>query len=129
MTGEVARPVRRIVIPVAGTDREFLAQEQAAEHAAALGVPVYGLHVTPEPDNVDGSMWKFLRQTCDRWGVDLETRALAGTDAAQEILADVDAMDLIVIGTHRLTDRYHFGSVAEAIIRKAPCAVQVIRLD
>lgn len=129
MVGEIARPVRRVVVPVSGTDREFFVQEQAAEYAAALDVPVYALHVTPRSDEVDDEVWKYLAAACDRWGIDLETQAIGGTDPAREILAEVDAMDLLVIGTRRMTERYHFGSVTEAVLREAPCAVQVVRLD
>lgn len=129
MTGEHARPVARVVVPVAGTDREYVVQEQAAEWAAALDVPLYALHVSSAPDEINGDVWHYVNEVCERWGVDCETRAIAGTDPAEEVLQEVDAMDLIVIGTRKMTGRFHLGSVTDAILKDAPCAVQVVRLE
>lgn len=124
-----AQPVRRVVIPVEGTDREYVVQEQAAEWASALGVPVYAVHVETAPEGAHNDLWKYVQKACDRWGVALQVRVLAGTEPADEILAELDAMDLLIIGTRRLTGRFHVGSVTESILRRAPCAVQVIRLE
>ncbi len=124
-----ARPVRRVVVPIEGTDSEFLTQELAAEWASALGVSAHAVHVSAAPDEANEDLWSYFQKACDRWGVELDTQQLAGTDAAQEILAELDAMDLLVIGTRRLTGRFHVGSVTQAILRDAPCAVQVVRLE
>jgi nucleotide-binding universal stress UspA family protein len=46
-------------------------------------------------------------------------------------LAKVEAFDLIVTGTHQRSAFEHFvlGSVAEKIVRRAPCPVYVVRGD
>jgi nucleotide-binding universal stress UspA family protein len=62
-------------------------------------------------------------------GVDTAT-SVRGGHAAREILAVVDeqAADLLVIGTHGRGGVEHLllGSVAEKIVRKAPCPVMVV---
>ena len=44
-------------------------------------------------------------------------------------LAEEESVDLIVLGTHGRTGLKHFliGSVAEKVLRKAPCPVLVVR--
>ena len=53
-------------------------------------------------------------------------------DAATEIVryADDEAIDVIVLGTHGRTgvDRLVMGSVAERVMRDAPCSVLVVKL-
>ncbi len=62
-------------------------------------------------------------------GVDTET-SVRGGHAAKEILAAVEeqAADLLVIGTHGRGGVEHLllGSVAEKIVRRAPCPVMVV---
>ncbi len=124
-----ARPVRRVVVPIEGTDSEFLTQELAAEWASALSVPVHAIHITDAPDEVNDDMWQYVQKACERWSVPLDTQSLAGTEPAHEILEELDAMDLLIIGTRRLTGRFHVGSVTQKILHDAPCAVQVVRLE
>jgi len=121
------RAVRRVVVPVGGTDREYLAQEQAVEMAAALGAPVFGLHIHTDVDP-PRAVFQYLEQQCERWGVPLETRALGGTDAAAELLQETGPMDLVVIGTRRLGGAFHLGSVANRLIQEGQGPVQVVRL-
>ena len=60
---------------------------------------------------------------------DIEAKVLVG-DVAEEIvrLADEDGMDLIVMGTHgyKGLEKVMFGSVAEKVVRSAPCPVLTI---
>ncbi len=62
-------------------------------------------------------------------GVDTET-SVRGGQAAREILAAVEdqAADLLVIGTHGRGGVEHLllGSVAEKLVRRAPCPVMVV---
>lgn len=65
-------------------------------------------------------------------GLDARRKVTVGTPAAA-IVAEVqaEAADLIVMGTHGRTGlaRIFLGSVAEAVIRKAPCPVLVVQVN
>ncbi len=120
-------PIRRIVVPVEGADREFIVQEHAVTLAAALGVPVHALHIRSALD-VAPDVFAWIEKEADQWGVDLESRSLDGDDAAAEILLELEPLDLVVIGSSRIGSKFKLGSVAEQLIRHAPCPVQVVRL-
>jgi nucleotide-binding universal stress UspA family protein len=120
---------RRIVVPVGGTDREFLAQEQAVEIASMMGVSVAAVHVSPDPDQAPPDLFHYLQQQGERWGVEIATIPLVGSDVADALIDELGALDLVVIGTGRMGTRYHFGSVAEQVLRRAPCPLLVVRLD
>ena len=64
--------------------------------------------------------------------IPVEHRSLFGDDPAAAILQQAPDMkaDLIVMGTHGRTgfDRVLMGSVAEAVVRKAPCSVLTVKL-
>lgn len=63
-------------------------------------------------------------------GVEVEYRVAEGDTAAEIVrLARVLAADLIVMGTHGRTGlgRLLLGSVAEAVLRRAPCPVLTLR--
>ncbi len=125
------KAAERIVVPVAGTDREFLAQQWAVELAAALGAPVRALHVAPAVGERMQGVFAFLDAECRKWGVKLSARSIAAEDVVEEVIAELNPRDLVVIGTRRLaaSPQYHVGSVAAELIRRAPCPVQVLRLD
>jgi len=100
-------------------------------HVAAPPTPIYGgdiLGAVP-PDSHDEE-----RQRLDQLQVpdtvSTERRFVEG-DAATEILdvAEKTASDLIVMGTHGRTGlaRFLMGSVAEQIVRKAPCPVLTVK--
>ncbi len=127
-TGPAPRPVSRVVIPVGGDDEEYLAQEQAVLFAAALDVPVRALHVTDDLESVSEALFGFLRQQGERWGVQLDTVVVPGADVPAVLLAEIDALDLVVIGTRRLGSRFHLGSIAERLVNESPGPVQVVRL-
>jgi len=71
-----------------------------------------------------------LRQRADAAGVSAETLAAEGlaTDVIVEV-ARSQGVDLIVMGTHGRTGFRHFmlGSVAERVVRSAPCPVLTVR--
>ncbi len=127
-TSSIPGPVRRIVVPVGGTDREFLAQEQAIAFAEVLGVPVVGVKVTPATDDVRPDLFSYLEGHAARHGVDFESLILAGTDPVEPFLDELDGLDLVVVGSERIGDRHHVDSFVERILRHAPGPVQVVRL-
>lgn len=62
--------------------------------------------------------------------VHIDTHVLHGSPAAEIVkLAREEKADLLVMGTHGRTGFQHalLGSVAEKVIRKAPCPVLIIR--
>lgn len=122
-----AAPIRRIVVPVEGSDREFLAQEHAVTLAAALDVPVHAVHVR-SPVGDHGDVFAWLQKEAEQWGVSLDCRSMDGSDAGAEIVLELQPLDLVVIGSSHAGSKYHLGSVAEHLIRHAPCPVQVVRL-
>lgn len=123
------RPADRIVVPVQGTDREFIAQQWAVEFAAALGVPVCALHVTLAGKAPDGGVFSFLDAACMKWGVTLDKQVLAGEDVVDELVGEISARDLVIIGTRRLAGHYHVGSVARELVKRVHCPVQVVRIE
>jgi nucleotide-binding universal stress UspA family protein len=118
-----------------------LACALARDHGARLLV----LHVGPAPVlpyvpgmvPLDLTTWVLhARQKLARLhppgpGVELDGRLVLGTSVAAEIVraAGAEGCDLIVMGTHGRSGlrRALLGSVAEEVLRKAPCPVLTIR--
>lgn len=125
-----------------------LAMLKAAELARRLEADLELVHVHAPPpavgdmlvtpDDVGGAPLVELEKTMETWRNEAERlvgRAVRSTvlpgDAAGEIvrLARKRAFDLVVLGTHgrRGLKRLVLGSVAERVVREAPCAVLVVR--
>lgn len=121
--------VGRVVVPIGGSDSEYLVQQQAVEFAAVLEAPVLGIHVTTAPDEAAVDLFRYLEGLCEKWGVPCETQTLAHDDVAEALRRELDAGDLCFIGTAHLGNGYYVSSVAEALIRHAPCPVQVMRIQ
>ena len=80
-------------------------------------------------DAIDKSL-KALRVSAEAPGRTVETQALQGTPAHDICeFARAHGHDLIVMGTHGRTglSRFLLGSVAERVVREAPCPVLVVR--
>jgi nucleotide-binding universal stress UspA family protein len=122
------QPADQIVIPVQGTDREYYAQQWAVEFAAAIGVPVKALHVGDGSQDDDPEVFRYIQKLAEKHSVEITTQHLHG-DVVDELAAELAPRDLCVIGTRRLSHAYHVGSVAAGLIEKAPCPVQVVRLE
>lgn len=124
-------PFDRVVVPVQGTDREYDVQQWAVEFATATGAPIAAVHVTADPDAVPADTFQFLGKLCEEREVTLDTHVAAGTEeeVVDVLLAELDAMDLVIIGTRKLGQGYHVGSVAEGLIQGAPGPVQVLRIE
>ncbi len=124
------RPAERIVVPVEGTDREYEAQQWAVEFAAALGTPVYALHVASgDEDAGREDHFSFIEKLAEKWEVELEAVTISSNDVVTELVEELQPRDLVVIGTRQLSGQYHVGSVAGALVRQAPCPVQIVRLE
>ena len=99
--------------------------------------PLYGIPEAPIAGEVIQEMSDAAARSLADWeasarseGVTVASRLLAG-DPANEISAVALACgaDLIVMGTHGRTGLKHvlLGSVAEKVVRHAPCDVLVVR--
>jgi nucleotide-binding universal stress UspA family protein len=144
------RPGTRCI--VAGTDfsdPSLPALAAACEEARRIGGHVVFVHSLELPfaipggplvewaiqpsdiTSVSGDAMRRLQDVLAAQGIGGECRVVqeqAGTALVRE--AEAVGADLLVVGTHGRTgiDRVLLGSVAEAVIRLAPCSVLVVRL-
>jgi nucleotide-binding universal stress UspA family protein len=137
-------PLRTILHPTdfspSAEDAGRLAWSLARDHGARLVVVhvaappavMFGEIVAPLADGgYQDNAWKVLRQL--KWPdatVQVDLRVVQG-DAVKEVLRLAKELpsDLIVVGTHGRTGfgRLVMGSVAEQILRKAPCPVVTVK--
>jgi nucleotide-binding universal stress UspA family protein len=84
---------------------------------------------TIDAEQAELEIWKTTAKQLGAREVD--TRFLTGVawDTLVELLKGDPAIDLVVMGTHGRTGLRHvlLGSVAEKLVRFAPCAVLVVR--
>ncbi|HUA36103.1 MAG TPA: universal stress protein [Candidatus Binataceae bacterium] len=138
-------PYRKILCPVDFDDNSMCALETAASMAREHDGTVFVLHVVPMlipptgmPIYVD--LYKGQEQTAKEKLQEVARKRLAGLkydlitrvgEPAQEILRcqrKVDA-DLVIMATHgrRGFSRFFLGSVAELVLREAPCPVLTVK--
>ncbi|MET0386415.1 MAG: universal stress protein [Polyangiales bacterium] len=148
--------LRHILVPVDFSHCSSRAVELAAELAARFGAQIDLLHVWHLPPLVSpgevaegaGLSMKMLDSLSDhaytqlaRFAADVrakgialhQTRAIAGASVHETIVDDArrGAYDLVVIGSHGRSGlaRFALGSVAERVVRHAPCPVLVARAE
>ena len=143
------RSFAKILCPVDFSACSREAVRIAAELARDWSAPLVLAHVAEPPrwstgevmiapeviqDMVDAEQaelenWKTLAKQLGARAVG--TRFLTGVawDAVLALLKDDPAVDLVVMGTHGRTGLKHvlLGSVAEKVVRHAPCPVLVVR--
>jgi nucleotide-binding universal stress UspA family protein len=146
-------PFKRIVCPTDFSEPALTALKGAAELARHFGAELIVVHVIPpvpgplvaaDPpvatgfdvalyqQELAGYAEKMLKELVSHLvSPEVRTRDRVTTgEAAPEILraAAQERADLIVIATHGLTGWRHlvFGSVAEKVVRQAPCPVLTI---
>ncbi len=142
--------IRRILLPTDFSEPAKYAQAYATELARQFGADLHLLHVLPEltlplPDAPDSwttpdyalkaHLEAAERQLTEGIPSDLQgegrtvRKAMAGI-AVQEIVkyATDHEIDLIVVGTHGRTGLFRLllGSVAEKVVRLAPCPVLTV---
>jgi len=146
-------PVRKILCPTDFSEPSRQAANEALELAQHFGAEVLLLHVIPYVPPLPPEPFVNPSMPSDRErqeaaqktltilaeGLQAAAPAVPVTcevrmgDAPHEIAcaAEDSAMDLMVISTHGHTGWRHlvFGSVAEAVIRLAPCAVLTVRAN
>jgi nucleotide-binding universal stress UspA family protein len=141
--------IRHILVPTDFSDGSTCAFETAVAMALDSGAKLTLFHVNHVPTTVfpdvilplspeiqrdlEHSVQLILDQWCERAraaGVDADTRTVFGATPNEIcIAAEQLAADLIVIGTHGRGGLSHalLGSVAEKVVRKAPCPVLTVR--
>jgi nucleotide-binding universal stress UspA family protein len=132
--------IRTILYPTDFSDPAAAAFPLAVALARDYGAKLIVLYVEPSPishgelvarrqDHTDG-LWRMLQELQARPTVHVEHRLKEGA-AAEVILrtAAEDHVDLIIMGTHGRTglERLLMGSVAEQVLRRAPCLVLTVR--
>jgi nucleotide-binding universal stress UspA family protein len=141
---------KRILCPIDFSDASRAALETAADLARRFGATLTLLHAYPVPGYTfpDGSFVassKMLDELADQarrhleeWKDIAASLGLPGVEAvtavgepAHEIVtwATAHGADLVVVGTHGRTGLTHalMGSVAERVVRRAPCPVLTVR--
>lgn len=141
--------IRHILVPTDFSEGSQRAFTTALDMARDSGAQLTLFHVHHVPANlfpdvilpVSPDLQRDIEHSVDlvldKWraeavaaGVDADVRTTVG-GTADEICAAADAIgaDLIVIGTHGRSGLSHvlLGSVAEKVVRKAPCPVLTVR--
>lgn len=116
-----------------------LARERQAKLVVLHVVATFGPELVPvgagaaqlQPEGYQQTLWNDLRQIQSPDSAVLVEHQLAEGEPVDEILrvAKDAGCDMIVLGTHGRTglDRLLMGSVAEQVVRKAPCPVLTVR--
>jgi nucleotide-binding universal stress UspA family protein len=140
--------VKKILVPSGFSSADNVALKWALEFAGRLGASVFLLHIIQAHKSWDkvkgGFMGRLRRVAIDklnamletvpaqkRKGVSVFTRAKAFPRPWSGIVSFVgeEGIDMIVMGTHARqgVPRFFLGSVAERVIREAPCPVITVR--
>jgi universal stress protein A len=121
--------------PLAETALQLASSMAAAGGATLLIVHVAKLPAAFDGETIDGQYVEQLKRSLEmvqptESGVRCEHMLLMG-DPTEAIvrLAKTECADFIVMGTHGRTglSRIFLGSVAEAVVRRAPCPVLIAR--
>lgn len=149
----MTEPITRILVPVDFSSHSERAFRYALRLASRFGASVELIHVVDNPStsgawtaaevyvpNLLEMLDSLLREAerrlaalksaVDRERVSVETHVLTGQPAHTIVEhARTGAFDLIVMGTHGRTGFSHLfvGSVAERVVRTAPCPVLTVR--
>ena len=122
--------IRQILFPTDFSDASRAAGDTAADLARHFGARLHVLHVvSPVTDPTPAPA--ALRAVAEELGRGLSVvTAITSGLAARQVVAYArqNAIDLVVLGTHGRTgvSRALLGSVAEAVVRRAPCHVLTV---
>lgn len=128
-----------ILVPVDGSTASLAALDHAAVLARDYNARLEVLHIMPIEDPLTEEARAEVQEAMDdavgrarrELGNRLATFTKTGDPLVEIVrLATDDRIDLIVIGTHGRIGRLHDllgGSVAEGVVRNAPCPVLTVR--
>jgi universal stress protein A len=139
----------KICCPIDFSETARVALEEAADLARRSGAALTVLHVfepsaaasgemrAPVPELFEATLKELDRKVAGwcteaaRLGVEKVSQAVVTGHAARQIAAFAreGSFDLVVMGTHGRRGLRHMvlGSVAERVVREAPCPVLVVR--
>jgi nucleotide-binding universal stress UspA family protein len=136
----------KILVATDGSDRNRAAVSEAVRIGRACGATVHAVYVadsrafeSANAGGVAGDAWAMMQSEAAAalahvrslgTGVNVETVILDGKPAFEIVrYAKEQDIDLIVIGTQgkQGIERFLLGSVAESVIRSAPCRVLVVK--
>ena len=142
---------QKILVPHDFSEHSDCALDAALELAGELGARIVLVHVFDRPQAMfkpygilpaEPHITELPKAASDRLQQELDRVTTAGVEAEaqvreghafDEILKQIDASgaDLVVMGTHGLTGLPHavLGSVAERVVRLAPCPVMTLKAD
>lgn len=139
------RHIKTILVPIDGSPASIEGLAQAAVLADDLGARIDVLHVVTPQTVEAATATAATRPAKEQAEHDMEEaiaaaegslrdrlrRILVAGEPVRKILetAAAEKPDLIVMGTHGRVGRLHalVGSVAEAVVRNAPCPVLTVR--
>lgn len=132
--------VKKILVAIEFTETSMQALDSARTLADALGAELHLLHVIADPLASPLAVHQKQQDRCARLDALLtpEDRARRHATVACEIGTPVheiaayaadEGIDLIVMGTHTHGPAFRMmtGSIAEAVMRIAPCAVLTVK--
>lgn len=122
--------VRAILFPTDFSAASAAAGRTAADLARQFGARLHVVHVVPSVTDPTPAPQALRAIVADLGpGLSVTSEVLSGLPARQVVAyAEREGVDLIVLGTHGRTGISHalLGSVAEAVVRRAPCRVLVV---
>ncbi len=131
------KTLQSILVPMDGSPPSVAALEHAIVLADDYGAKVDVLHVIPPEDQLaagardefEHAMDAALERARLALGNRLSRRNTLGDPIRDIVDAASAGADLIVMGTHGRVGRLHelLGSVAEGVVRNAPCPVLTVR--
>lgn len=120
--------VDRVLVPIEGGSEELLVQQWAVGMADALGAQLHAVHVSTDGLEPPKDVFSYLSRLAEEHAVSVETTVVNAKTVVDELVEELSANDLVVIGTRVLGSGPEV-SVTEELIQRAPCPVQVIRIE
>lgn len=138
---------KNVLIPTDGSDIAEMAVNQGIELAKVMGAKTYGLYVIDTSAFIGvptEAIWESMKNLLEEEGkkaLEIIEKMAEESGVEHEIIlnegspykniiqtAEEKKIDLIVMGTAGRVglDRFLLGSVAEKVIRTAPCPVMVV---
>ncbi|MBX3159014.1 MAG: universal stress protein [Deltaproteobacteria bacterium] len=131
--------LKSILVPIDGSPGSLAALDHAVSLAVDYDAAIDVLHVVHPEDATSPDAWeevgRAMNGAIDRAQAALDDQRLTRRVVTGEPLPTIvdlaqrDHYDLIVMGTHGRVGRLHslLGSVAEGVVRNAPCPVLTVR--
>lgn len=129
--------LRSLLVPIDGSPPSLAALDHAVTLAHDYDARIAVLHVIPPEDplsaaardEIDSAMETAVEHVKDMLGDRVAVSRVVGDPVREIVDRAAEDTDLIVIGTHGRVGRLHslLGSVAEGVVRNAPCPVLTVR--